>query len=64
MKISKAIEILTYWETDLDAWNEADTDTAIKLGIEALEKVQKYRHTTMPVQALIFEGETPEDEEG
>jgi len=61
MKILKAIEILSdaikrQWPT-----HNSDLDDAIKLGIEALEKIQKYRHTSMQVQSLILRGETPED---
>ncbi|MBA7568643.1 hypothetical protein ES708_10377 [subsurface metagenome] len=43
MTIDEAIAILTHYDTDLDAWNDEDNDTAVKLGIEALKAVSNYR---------------------
>lgn len=60
MKIEKAIEILTYWDDDLNAWNMADTDSAVKLGIEALKAVRKFQSMGSKINPLRLPGETKE----
>ena len=60
MKVSEAIEILNYWETDVDAWNDADTDAAIKLGMEALKRIESCRVGDAANVELPLPGETTE----
>lgn len=43
MDLDGAIKILEHWEDDLEEWNKADTDGAVRLGIEALKAVKATR---------------------
>jgi len=62
MKLQKAIELLNRIPVPLKTAEDHDTFTAIKLGIEALEAIQRHRHTLMPAQYIVLKGETKEEE--
>lgn len=58
MTIEEAIKILTYWDEDIDAWNEADNDGAIQLGIEALKAVKLTRENPQLGNIILLAGES------
>jgi len=62
MKLSEAIELLTEMsEPGIVAFDKQDLD-AIKLGVEALERIQNRRTDSGGVLGPKLPGETPEEE--
>ncbi|MBA7590033.1 hypothetical protein ES708_32132 [subsurface metagenome] len=59
MKISKAIEVLTLLSPSNRILSDDDQLDAIKLGIEALEAIQKMRNYPFPDEILQLPGEDP-----
>jgi len=59
MKLEKAIEILTYLAQRLAHISQADEQTAVKLGIEALKRVLNTRVEPKYSSVDPLPGETP-----
>ena len=60
MNIDKAIEILTFFSTDPDAFYFPNLTEAIKLGIEALKRIQSARLQWTDSPLHLLPGETEE----
>jgi len=53
MKIDKAIELLERWQNGNDITSFEDVNTATKLGIEALKRLQDNRNSPIPPKRLL-----------
>ena len=62
MNIQKAIEMLTRYEKDYLVRTEEDFDDAVKLGNEALKRIQMHRRNKPPVSRYPLLDETTEEE--
>ncbi len=60
MKLEKAIEILTRWQDGGDITSFVDVNTAVKLGIEALKRLEALRDDDAQDPNYIIPGETEE----
>lgn len=60
MKLPKAIEILTLSLTTRPSIKDPDFDKALKLGIEALRRIQDGREKGYDYFGHLLEGETQE----
>ncbi len=62
MKLSKAIKDLqARVDGEFSITGEDDCED-MKLGIEALQAIQRHRHDNMPAAFIVLKGETPEEE--
>ena len=62
IKLSKAIEILNTHQCDMPRDKVPDLIDAIKLGIEALKRLQEHRTEHIDITFRALPGETPEEE--
>lgn len=58
MTLQKAIEILTYMTKSTNVASLEDCIDAIKLGIEALNRIQTYRREKFYITPELLPGET------
>ncbi len=58
MTIDKAIEILTAYCKGSDEAEPVDFDDTVKLGLEALKRIQRQRSVFLPGEIELLPGET------